>query len=197
MVGTERDKPKLGPTSDARELLSWKHWIRREDALYRSASASSALMKVGDRGRLTQYMRDHRLNPDPAYAPASSHLRGKPRYDWARYSGEPGAGYDPLVGYNVRWAERRTQKVAPFSGLRTSSSGNLALARALTPLNIKPVNRADLRRPPRTPPPQPVHRTISLEDLAPEIPERRNRRLPETGLSAGDSSIASIAFSHT
>ena len=55
----------------------------------------------------------------------------------------------------------------PFSQLRTTSASNLDLGRALTPLNIRPVERLPPKRAP--PPPDPtLYRVRSLEDLAPE-----------------------------
>ena len=147
-----------------------------------------------NRELMNSYMSSERLSLDPAYAPASSHLKGRPQHDWARFAGDPMAGYDPVLGYNSRWAKYSKKGGLPFTALRTTSASNLALANAITPLNIKPVVR---RPPPRVPtPPQPhLYRPKSLEDLAPDLPERRGRKTTE--FSVGDSSqMATFMAAH-
>lgn len=170
--------PPTFMAGDSHDLLSWKHWIVKEDALSRSASSTALL----HRPMLERHMTTNGLTPSPAYAQASSHLRGRPRHEWARYAGDPLAGYDPVVGYNMRWAKaRHPKRAAPFSQLRSVSASNLDLQRALTPLNIKPVER----RPPRAPPPpaEPtLHRVRTIEDLAPDIGERRARKQTEVNV---------------
>lgn len=163
---------------DAHDLLNWKRWIVKEDVLSRSASSVALTHKP----LLHAHMDLNGLNPSPAWAAASCHLRGRPRHEWARYAGEPTAGYDPVVGYNMRWAKARNpRKSAPFSQLRSASSSNLALSAALAPLNIKPVERLPPRRLP-TPPDLTLHRVKTLEDLAPDIEERRSRKVTEVNV---------------
>ena len=121
---------------------------------------------------------------------ASSHLRGRPRYEWARYAGDPSAGYDPIVGYNMRWAKtRHPRKTDPFAQLRSTSASNLALGSALEPLNIRPVERRPPRRLP-TPPAATIHRVKTMEDLAPDVEEKPHRR--QTEVNSHDSSQMAV-----
>ena len=71
--------------------------------------------------------------------------------------------------------------------MRSASSSNLALKESLTPLNIRPVKRLPTPKLP-TPPSTGLHKVPSLWELAPDLPERRGRRVPENGLNVGDSS---------
>ena len=133
------------------------------------------------------------LVPVPAYPAASSHLRGRPRHDCARYAGDTQAGYDPIVGYNMRWSSQRSHKPPPFTLHRAKSASNLALSVALEPLNIKPVERR-ARPPPRELTPPPVHKVMSMNDLAPEENKKPGRRPTEFGGDNG-AAMQALAFS--
>ena len=168
---------------DAHDLIGWKRWIEREERAtgawnHRWQSGMSVLTDdkpppTAPHAVLTQkplllpFTESQRLLPVPAYLPASAHLKGVPRHDWARYAGT--SGHDPVVGYSTRWAkERAKSKPVPFTNLRSSSTSNLALDRALTPLNIKPVVRKPPVKPPTPPMPQ-MYKVMSMEDLAPDL----------------------------
>lgn len=179
---------------DAHEVLTMKLWMDRQHRLAKTLGSSADLH--ASRAQLHRTMSEQRLTPDPAYMPAASHLRGAARWEWARYAGDPKAGYDPLVGYNSRWAEKRSRKPMPFANIRSLSSSNLALATALTPLNIKPVDRRLLPKPTPPPLPQPPHRVMSMAQLAPEHPDRPAKRAGESGLSMSDSSIRELALNY-
>jgi hypothetical protein len=173
---------------DAEHLIGWKTWISREERLARSGS--SEIFK--HRPLLAGFMDQQRLSEQPAYAPAPCHLRGGSRRDWQNFM----SGSDPLVGYNPRWAAARSRRPAPFSEMRQRSSSAIALERALTPLEIKPVDRSALAARMRAPqkPRTPVARVVSMDDLAPEVEERR--RKGQTEASMHDSSIRSIMLQH-
>ena len=191
-MGEEGGKrwPPAFMAGDATHLIQWKRWITKEDLLSRTPTPSTLTHPK----LLHAHMSKNGLLPMPAYAPAASALRGRPRHEWARYAGEPSAGYDPLTGYNMRWASQRSKTAAPFTTLRSASTSNLALGNALTPLKIKPVERLPPRRLP-TPPPPTIHRVLSLEELAPEVEERRSRR--QTEYNVHDSSqMATFMAAH-
>ena len=185
--------PPAFMAGDSHEVALYKKWINKENALAQSFQRGE--IHFDHKPTLRRDMSSHLLEPQPSYAAASSHLRGCPRYDWARFAGEPSAGYDPVVGYNMRWASNRSKTPAPFSMYRARSTSNLEFGTALEPLNVKPVVR-------RARPPMPklvaqpqVHRTLSLNELAPEEAPRRKART-EYGNDNG-SGIAALAFTHT
>ena len=111
-------------------------------------------------------MSQHYLAPDPAYAAGSSHLRGRPRHEWSRFAGNHSAGYDPVVGYNMRWTQARAKQPTPFSMYRTQSASNLAMSEALAPLEIKPVERRSLPAPQRTKTPPELYKVTSMAELS-------------------------------
>jgi len=184
-MASHHAKPTWPPTfmaGDAHELLGWKRWIIREDSLSRAPSVPS-FGAVSQKQLLREHMAVNQLAPDPPYAPASSHLRGRNRHEWARFAGDK--GYDPVVGYSTRWAKQRSHRATPFSQLRSASASNLALETALAPLNIRPVERL----PPRlhTAPTDPtLHRVRSVWELAPDVEERRAKK--QTSVRVDDSS---------
>lgn len=178
---------------DMHDLIGWKRWVTKEDAVLRTPSAHSLTVKP----LLEHTMSTYGLSPDPTWKESSSHQRGRPRHDWARYAGDPIAGYDPVVGYNMRWSsrERMRSRQVPFTSThRSQSASNLELSAALQPLRIKPV----VRRPPRELPPRPdpaLYRVTSLEELAPEIEERRARKATEVNMQ-DSSQMATFLSAH-
>ena len=191
-------KPREGyMAGDSQELLAKKLWIEKEWSLIGNPIPSMVFSK---RSLLSRTMSEADLVPDPPHAPAASHLRGRPRYEWARFAGDPVAGTDPLLGYNARWAEARSKLSTPFSRYRTASSAQLAMAAGVEKLTIKPVDRSKL--PKKLKPLSKsasesgkLHKVMSLEDLAgPDVPERPKKRWADSGQSVNDSTIASIAF---
>ena len=188
--------PPAFMAGDAHDLIGWKRWISKEDHLSNPTKSPSAATFM-HKPLLTHYASNNRLLPDPAYAAGSSHLKGVPRHAWARYAGDPAAGYDPIIGYNSHWAKQRSKKPkpAPFSSFRSASTSNLNLAAAIQPLNIRPVERLPPRRLP-TPPPATIYKVMSMEDLAPVLPDLPGRRKGVCDI--GDSSqMASFMAAHT
>lgn len=147
---------------DSHEVALYKRWINKENALAQAAQKRE--IPYNDRPLLQTTMSHKYLTPDPTYAAGSSHLRGRPRHEWARFAGT--TGYDPVVGYNTRWAERRSHAATPFSMYRSQSSSSLAMSTALDPLNIKPVERRTMPRRWEVQTPPQVYQATSLADLA-------------------------------
>jgi len=184
--------------ADSSELIGWKQWVDKERrALSRSAS-SGALREpslLAHRQLIREHMSQNMLYPDPAYKAACAHLKGVSRDSWKRFAGDADAGADPVLGYSVRWAASRSRLDTPFSSLRRGSESSQAFT-APRPLHIKPVDRAlvasRVQRPQTVATPQ-MHRVMSMEELAPDLPERRARR--QTEKNVAESTLASIAFS--
>ena len=70
---------------DSHEVALYKRWITKENALAQSMQRGE--VPFTQRQPLNGYMSSHFLSPSPQWAEASSHLRGRPRQDWARYVG--------------------------------------------------------------------------------------------------------------
>ena len=102
--------PPAFMAGDAHDLIGWKRWIDKEtvsQGTFRNRWQSGDPVLSDDRppptaphAVLTQkplllpFTESQRLLPDPAYLPGSSHLKGVPRHDWARYAGT--RGHDPV-----------------------------------------------------------------------------------------------------
>lgn len=88
--------PPVFMAGDAHDGIGWRRWISKEETLTR-ASSSLPSSTFFNRPLLEGHMSTHRLAPDPAYAAASSHLRGPPRYEWARFAAGHGTkcGIEP------------------------------------------------------------------------------------------------------
>ena len=159
--GPARWPPKF-MAGDSHEVALYKRWINKENALAQAAQRRD--IPYDHRQSLQSTMSHKYLAPDPTYAAGSGHLRGRPRHEWARFAGA--TGYDPVVGYNARWAERRTRTSTPFTLYRSQSSSSLAMSTALEPLNIKPVERRSMPRRPEVQTPPQMYKSTSLLDLA-------------------------------
>lgn len=150
---------------DSHEVMLYKRWINKENALAQSAQKRE--VPFSHQSLLQNHMSQRYLTPDPTYAAGSSHLRGRPRHEWARFAGQPQAGYDPVVGYNTRWSEKRSRKPAPFAMYRAQSASSVAMSEALTPLNIKPVERRSLPAQRRaTTPSEVMYKVTSMAELS-------------------------------
>ena len=177
---------------DDQELRAKKLWYSKEVKLLGNPIASQTF---SSKKLLTRTMSENDLVPHPAYAPAASSLRGRSRQEWARYAGNPLYGSNPLIGYNEHWAAVRSKTPAPFAHYRTRSTQQIAMETGVAALDIKPVDRSKLpklRKKPSQgvlPPPDASFRVPTLDDLAPEVVERRGRNA-DSGLSANDSTIA-------
>ena len=185
--------PRETQAADASQLIGWKTWIAKEDRS-RSTLSGSRSSTFHHLPLLSDFMARQQLSPGPAYAFAPNNLRGASRHGWEHYK----IGTDPLLGYNSRWAAANSRRATPFTQMRQRSTSQTTLARALTPLDIKPVDRALIaartRPPPKHTGPPAVHKTVSMAELAPDLSEVRSGKA-KTEWNANDSTIRALAFS--